>query len=293
MNSSEQLSPLLRKHGLEILGEKIQSAVHPAILFRKQMRSETVTGKSSFFGLIPGKPKSVNRPQPLTPGCSHLGGLPELPSGFEWPRWKGRPLTLMAQINCAETARIETEGLWPKSGTLYFFYDLKEQPWGGTVGDIGSWVVKFVEEPNLQPTPAPSEIREFVLPGYAVKPERFSTLPGQSTRAFESLGLDEVQSEGFIELSWELKHNICGNESMHQSLGYADNIQGDVRDEWEELSGKARMDGEGDWKLLLQFDTDNELNVMWGDAGMLYFGIRESDFRARKFENVMMTMQCS
>ena len=52
-------------------------------------------------------------------------------------------------------------------------------------------------------------------------------------------------------------------------------------------------DGCKDWRLLLQFDSDDDLNVMWGDCGKLYFWIREQDARLGRFDAAWLILQCS
>jgi uncharacterized protein YwqG len=52
-------------------------------------------------------------------------------------------------------------------------------------------------------------------------------------------------------------------------------------------------EGVKDWQLLLQFDSDDNLDLMWGDAGMLYFWIRKQDLEKRDFSNVWCEMQCT
>lgn len=51
--------------------------------------------------------------------------------------------------------------------------------------------------------------------------------------------------------------------------------------------------GVKDWRLLFQFDTDDDLGVMWGDCGTVYFWVREDDARAGSFANVWLILQCS
>lgn len=40
----------------------------------------------------------------LPPGSSRIGGLPDLPPGGEWPRWKGEPQSFVAQIDISDVA---------------------------------------------------------------------------------------------------------------------------------------------------------------------------------------------
>ena len=47
-----------------------------------------------------------------------------------------------------------------------------------------------------------------------------------------------------------------------------------------------------DWRLLLQLDSDEALGFTWGDAGRLYFWIREEDLLRSHFEDVVCVLQC-
>ena len=47
-----------------------------------------------------------------------------------------------------------------------------------------------------------------------------------------------------------------------------------------------------DWQLLLQIDSDDSLGTMWGDAGRIYFWIREQDLKNRDFAKVLLVLQC-
>ncbi len=74
--------------------------------------------------------------QKLPVGSSKLLGNPDVWEGFQWPAVEvdGElyDLTFMAQINCAEAAPFDTDGILPQSGMLYFFYDLDEMPWSAS-----------------------------------------------------------------------------------------------------------------------------------------------------------------
>ena len=51
--------------------------------------------------------------------------------------------------------------------------------------------------------------------------------------------------------------------------------------------------GAADWSLLFQIDSDEDGEMMWGDAGMLYFWIRREDAAQGKFDKTWVILQCS
>ena len=288
MSEANSLQHLLAKYDLQRVGAEIAASLRPAIHIRKQTQRQVAPGKPRLFGLLGGKPKETIAPKPWARGTSHLGGRPEVAPGFQWPRWKGKPLGFLAQIQCAEVAPHDPEHLWPTQGSLSFFYAIADAPWGGDLSDVGCWSVVYDASTDLHPAELPPDFdKEILFPTYPVSFRVFSTLPGAPEN------FDDAASEAFFELRAELRETDMGAEAMHQTLGHPDAVQGPVEDEWEEFQKKMnRPDDGSDWKLLLQFDSDNDLNVMWGDAGMLYFGIRENAFRARRFEETQFTWQC-
>ena len=67
------------------------------------------------------------------------------------------------------------------------------------------------------------------------------------------------------------------------------------RDEFRGLDeeGKSRLrEAASDWRLLVQFDSDDRLNWLWSDAGMIYFWARQQDIEACNFENTWAILQC-
>lgn len=74
-------------------------------------------------------------------------------------------------------------------------------------------------------------------------------------------------------------------QQLHGGKSFANEDPSDA--ELKELSEGAK-----DWRLLLQFDSDDDLKVMWGDAGIIYFWIREQDARAGRFERAWVVLQC-
>lgn len=75
----------------------------------------------------------ISKPKDKLPaGSSKLFGNPDVWNGFEWPyieeNGEKYDLTFMCQIDCAEAEGFDESGLLPKTGMLYFFYDLDTMP---------------------------------------------------------------------------------------------------------------------------------------------------------------------
>ena len=69
----------------------------------------------------------------LPVGASKLFGTPDIYAGFEWPTievdGEEYDLSFIGQINLAEASKFDKDGILPKVGMLYFFYDLDEMPY--------------------------------------------------------------------------------------------------------------------------------------------------------------------
>ncbi len=83
-----------------------------------------------------------------TPEAGRFGGLPDVPLDFVWPYFetdaydddmvKPRPLSFLAQFDCAALAELNGGGLLPLKGLLSFFYEMGSQRWGFDPADAGS-----------------------------------------------------------------------------------------------------------------------------------------------------------
>ena len=68
---------------------------------------------------VPITVRAADTPLPVT--ASKFGGAPYLPAGAQAPtNESGKPLGMIAQINCAELPKNE---LYPKTGILQFWLD--------------------------------------------------------------------------------------------------------------------------------------------------------------------------
>jgi uncharacterized protein YwqG len=245
---------------------------------------------------------------PPAPGSmSKLGGEPNLRAAHAWPTWKGASLAFLAQIDLAEARAAGGPDWLSERGGLFFFYDAEQSTWGFDPKDAGSWVVLHDPEGFAATTRSAPED----LPDQARYAERPVGLRGaQSLPAPERLSVPtfDLADEDFDAL-WDAQSAHHGPASHHQIGGHADPIQGANMDLECQLAAngvycggpegyaseaaKVLAPGAADWRLLLQLDSDDEADMMWGDVGRLYFWIREADARAGAFSKAWMVLQCS
>jgi uncharacterized protein YwqG len=239
-------------------------------------------------------------------GGSRIGGRPDLPADLPWPEHDGQPLMFLAQLDLAEVHSVHPSGELPAAGHLWFFYSLA-QPWGFDPKDAGGSRV-FYRPPGTRLLPA--EAPEGLPPDGRFKPcsvsfEAFEDIPEPEDDDPQLGGLDENEADRYVELRNYISSG--GQESSHKLLGFANPVQGAMELECQLVTNgvycgdesgyrgpraEALRDGLTEWRLLLQLDSDGEAGMMWGDLGRLYFWIRESDLRERRFESTWTILQC-
>lgn len=240
-------------------------------------------------------------------GESRIGGLPDLPKDFVWPKWKGKSLSFIAQIDLPIASAYDADKHLPEKGMLAFFYDQNQETWGFDPKDKGSFSVVFFEGDNadLVRTELPDDIAEEArYTPCRIKLSGDKTMPHPWSLFIESLNLSkEAMDEYFEEYD---KYNPPGVQ--HRLLGHPTIIQNEMQTEcqlvtnglycgdssgWNSPRARKLQEGAVDWRLLLQIDSDENTGMMWGDGGIIYFWIKEEDLKNKRFENTWMILQCS
>ena len=236
-------------------------------------------------------------------GGSYLGGTAALPDGMAWPAKDGKPLTLLASLDLAEIHAALPVDWLPLRGRLLFFYDVEEQPWGFDPKDRGSWAVLFVP-PGLASISQPRGATA-ALPWKPVRFARLDSVPSQERQGMAELELSDAE----FELLAQFQDQQYEGQPHHHLGGYPSPVQGDAMELEAQLASSGIYCGDEsgykdarvpelqarahEWRLLLQLDTDDDIDVMWGDCGRLYFWVREQDAQAARFENTWLILQCS
>jgi uncharacterized protein YwqG len=258
-------------------------------------------------------------------GATKLGGLPDLPVGAAWPMrpaysypqgrgvdlqdptWMPKPLSFLAQINLADVAKQGCDLPLPDAGLLLLFYDADTQPWGFDPHDSVGTQVLFVSEGtsidrSLSSPLGPSPVRLVEclasegLPSRDCATDRMAGQPGYSLEAFDD-ALDKLSDEdreaisygGHVFGGWP--HPIQNPMELECELATNGINAGGPEGYADPRVPKLRQSA-GDWRLLLQLDSDTDLSWMWGDVGRLYVWCRESDISARRFERCWTILQC-
>lgn len=244
--------------------------------------------------------------------AGRLGGLPALPAASEWPVWEGHgPLSFVASIDCAGLPTAAVDMDLPEAGTLLFFY------FDGQLDDgealvlaedreslAGARVLYVAAGEEIAERGTPVGVESYPVVPLTARLEMTAAEPWHPRirNAFAAgapLGNrydHPVCAQEFLDALWEFD-----DEVGHQIGGHAHSVQNPVEIEIAEavLNGQVSWDDPrlseeaGNWVLLAQFDSEDAADMMWGDAGVLYWLIRPEDLAERRFERAMFTWQCS
>jgi uncharacterized protein YwqG len=243
-------------------------------------------------------------------GVSKFGGAPDLPRGFEWPIWRNqqgevRPLGFYAQIALADMNNVAQAALnLGDGGLLSFFCDYAFDGLNGIMGlmpweQAGSRIARSAASqlarhssrgqvwPSAAFIPVPIWTWPQEIEGVEVPDSEFDALDAL-TRDYESVILAGRQS-GQHQLGGHasfIQHPV--EEEVVQALYVNDDHGQFVRERWETAKSKV-----AEWRLVLQIDSDDGLDVMWGDVGMLYWAARQKDIDQDNWSNAMFNFQCS
>lgn len=237
---------------------------------------------------------------------SKVGGLPNLPTAIPWPMWKGKPLAFICQIDVEETPEKEGVDDPLKTGMLFFFYDQEQSTWGFDPKDRGSWRVIYAKDgiPDSVAEAPPGLIDDY---RYDEKFVMFREI--MSRTSGDRLGLDfSAMSEDEYDECDEVIAEPYGDFPKHQIGGYPFVVQNDSMEMESQLASNGLYVGDSsgyedpraeglaqgatEWRLLLQIDSDDDTGMMWGDCGLIYFWIKQSDFMRADFEDTWMILQC-
>ena len=251
---------------------KLPSALEP---FREQL----LQTKQTFVRATAEKSRNTKLWE------SKVGGQPYLPKGQTWPvASDGRELFFLAQLNFSEMPPLAP---FPSKGIVQFF--ILDDDLYGMNFDEGEKQDTFrvlyhpdvvQNEAGLQ-TAAPM-LRDFEeLPHHPDEsyPLKFSL--EEEVVAITDYQFDQIFGADFFrqfgENEWDIMDDFGKSvrPQGHKTGGYAYFTQDDPRRPDDPML------------LLFQLDSDEGMDLMWGDMGVGHFFIREKDLAAQDFSRVL------
>ena len=262
---------------------------------------------------------SPNEGQPLAPGASKLGGVPDLPPDFEWyqtdgPTWEGktneRYYAFYAQINLCDAREYDTEKLLPEEGILYFFFDYDGVYYGEVAEKLSMAKVFYYDGPfeKLKPSipsnyPQHYKLTEMPLSFKSeVNYPQYEDLAITKTwkakyanrkaykKVLREIGytLPDTASKLLGYSGWAHYSVEMGSYCAANGYKYLEAIQ-------NEKKMKAAIQGRDDYLLLFQLDTatieKTGTDMQFADMGKIYFCISRNALKIKDFTRIYFDMQ--
>jgi len=255
-----------------------------------------------------------NSDQKIPIGSSKIGGKPDLPPDFEWFHYQrdslftgvvaNRPLSFLAQINLEEVEEFDLDNKLPNTGILYFFYEMESGRWGFDPIDKGCARVYYYKGnlDQLVRTDFPAGLNdEYIFPEISLSFSTKINIPPYEEQ--------DLCHDYRIYNKIQERNGLTEEVYSSKLLGYADIIQNDMTIECELVTngiycGDATDKSEkrkeleahkSQWKLLFQLESlyDKKIDLSFGDAGRVYYYIKEDDLLNRNFDDVWFILQCT
>lgn len=231
---------------------------------------------------------------------SKLSGYPYLPRNAQFPKnSKGEHLLFLAQINFEEALPLKP---FPTSGLLQFFisgddlygkkfrkeYDKQDFLQDGFRIIYFDEVTKNVDDLSTDFSFLPEEYKytphdptkEYKLQ-FELKKELVSFNDFHFENNLKKLFLENFNGEQAEKL--REAYNDIYQSTGHKMGGYAYFTQTDPREYDQSIQHLM---------LLLQIDTDDSMDIMWGDVGVANFFIDPKKLAQKDFSEVMYNWDC-
>ncbi len=239
----------------------------------------------------------------FTVGRTRVGGLPDLPSGVEWPRWNGASLAFVAQINLGEAAPYDVEKALPTSGMLYFFYDAEQQVYGSNPAERDGFRVIYHPAasglsavPNV-PDGLPANAR---FKACSVRFATETTLPLEPQLHAPSLKLTDAEFTAYSTFMTTFPSPADRTTGHNRLLGHPDTLQDDMHSQVyaaanaidpHRLAVADQQKSVTNWRLLFQMDSDPNAGMRWENNGLLYYWIEAAALRDKHFDKTWVVLQ--
>ena len=248
----------------------------------------------------------LNENNSILVGKSKIGGKPDVPQNFVWPRANNKPMLFCAQYNLSELTKFDKEDVLPNQGFFYIFLSLDEEyeEFNGLDQDY-----KFIysASENVQRAEFPNDLEEDRQFDYSpIEYFEFFTIPDLGNYKLSELDKKYHDFNYYVynPIS-EYISEVCDThpDNYHQLLGEDRAMQLSIPHElaFKELGFEdfknTQTENDKIIEVAKSYDTllqlycdDSDLNI-YGGYGCFYFMINKEDLKNLNFDNVKMTFQ--
>lgn len=261
---------------------KIESLIEPSIIPITDTTIKTITGQSKF------------------------GGMPDLPSDWNWPTYHDKPMVFFGQVNLKEVSNIYADTLLPQHGVLFFFCHFNQPE--NEYGPSYSFVRNPEEYKVLYFNGNIDKLQKRSFPEKLYSGYHFNSLPVRfelihyfpnttETYRFQKAGLNSHDERLFNEMldnsGLSLPDMILGSPSPVQRGADYDWAYAFLKVPLKEYENPYWFEKANevvpDFVNLFSFALDEKFKVL-GDSNC-YFGIRKQDLKAKNFDKTVFIMQ--
>ena len=230
---------------------------------------------------------------------SKFGGYPYFPKSLQYPHNpQGQPLTLLTQLNFSEIATLKG---FPTKGILQFYIDSHHDLYGFNEDDMtdqSHFRIIYFEEIEQNETALITDFSflpnlddlETFLPfigsfalSFEQKKEPISGCDYQLEKLIEDFVDNQAEALDYCDLLDDYLDFYDGED--HKIGGYPFFTQDDPR--------LQLTDTIEPYQLLFQMISDDEADIMWGDAGVGNFFIQPSALETLDFSRVIYYYDCA
>lgn len=235
------------------------------------------------------------------PYDSKIAGDPYFPKNDEYPvDGEGHPMKLLAQINFGQLPKLKD---YPETGLLQVFISLHDDLYGMNIDqktEQKDFWIKFIEEPFLAEEDLLTDFSFVKIPDDFYFPvTKEGAITGELSS--ETISVEDFRFEKVTgKRSWDLFEDAVGidgdeadqllDEFYETASGFGHKVGGYPG--FTQEDPRTYVDQEHT-VLLLQIDSDDEVDMLWGDCGIANFFIKPEDLKRKHFENVVYNWDCS
>ncbi|GAB1856117.1 YwqG family protein [Flavobacteriaceae bacterium MHTCC 0001] len=223
-------------------------------------------------------------------GASKVGGIPDVPKGFDWPKREQLYLSFLLQINCKDLPVNSFKEL-PKKGLISVFFGFDNDLASTSPDNTGFGQMYYFDEEELNRIQCPNQVQ--VFSPCKVSYINYPSLPhlyDDNSRELWNLDFlkkEEDLDDGYSNIEWNLEKlsglsGVSYHKPRHQLFGYSQSVQSE---NIEVIIAKSRLDIDKKFKdfsknelekvlnqkLVLQVNEDSNAGIQLIDSGKIYY----------------------